>query len=117
MTVSEIKLKDVMPNTLDTRESASQLVQLIREEYLDAKIELDFTDILFMSRSFADQFHKEIHQLDSELDLVLKNADIQITEILNAVSITQTKRKKVLKNYVTLQFNDLKKLNDYTFSW
>ena len=38
MTVPEIKLKDVMPNTLDTSENAFQLVQLISEEYVDAKI-------------------------------------------------------------------------------
>lgn len=117
MTISEIKLKDLMSETLDTRESASLLAQFIQEESLSSKIELDFNGILFISRSFADQFHKEIYANENHIDLWIKNADVQITDILNAVSRTQENRKKRKNTYKLIQLTDLDKLTDYTFAW
>jgi hypothetical protein len=117
MTISKIKVKELMPETLDTRESATLLAQFMKQESLSTKIELDFNGILFMSRSFADQFHKEIYANENHIDLCIKNADVQITDILNAVSRTQENRKKHINTYNLLQLTDLDKLTDYTFAW
>lgn len=60
MTTSEIKVAEILPSTLDSREAATRLVNVIKEEAnSNSIVEIDFTDIIFMSRSFADQFHKE----------------------------------------------------------
>jgi len=44
-----------------------------------------------MSRSFADQFHKErlVFQTKNNCLIELKNADVQVLELLHAVSNTQ----------------------------
>lgn len=116
MVTSEIKISNVLPLTLDTRESASRLVDIIKEEG-EHKVELDFTDIIFMSRSFADQFHKELYSCEHTVDISIKNADISILDMLRAVSNTQNARKAIKKNYQLLSFNSISKLEDFTFSW
>ncbi|UKJ06243.1 STAS-like domain-containing protein [Solitalea lacus] len=118
MIVAEIRLTDLLPNTLDTREGASKLVHVIKEELKDNnKIELDFSDVVFMSRSFADQFHKEINTGDNKFDIVFKNIDYSITEMLAIVSKTQTHRKPINKSYQVLSFNELSKMSDFIYAW
>lgn len=90
-----ILLPSRLPLTLDTRESASKLVDMIKEEG-ECKVELDFTDIIFMSRSFADQFHKELYSSDHTIDISIKNADVSILDMLRAVSNTQNDRSLCL---------------------
>lgn len=117
MITSEIRVNTIFPSTLDTREGAALLAQLIREQLADNTIvDVDFKDIIFMSRSFADQFHKDIMAGDS-VDIVIKNADLGIIEMLKAVSQTQNKRKPVKKSYQVLSFNNLDMLSDYSFAW
>ncbi|WP_118193389.1 hypothetical protein [Albibacterium indicum] len=90
-----ILLPSRLPLTLDTREFASKLVDMIKEEG-ECKVELDFTDIIFMSRSFADQFHKELYSSDHTIDISIKNADVSILDMLRAVSNTQNDRSLCL---------------------
>ena len=116
MLSSEIKISDLMPITLDTRESASKLAELIIEAG-EHTVELDFTNIIFMSRSFADQFHKELYNCESTVEISIKNADVSILDMLRAVSKTQHSRKAIKKNYQLISFNSLSKLEDFTFSW
>lgn len=116
MVTSEIRINSVMPRTLDTRESASRLVDMIKEEG-EVKVELDFTDIIFMSRSFADQFHKELYSCADSLGISIKNANVGILDMLRAVSNTQNVRKSIKKDYQLLSYNSISKLEDFTFSW
>jgi|SRR5690606_19461048 len=116
MTYSEIKIGDILPLTLDTRESASRLVDIIKKEG-ECRVELDFANIIFMSRSFADQFHKELYSCDHNIDISIKNADLGILNMLRAVSNTQNARQAIKKNYQLVSFNNLSKLEDFTFSW
>lgn len=117
MTITKIKILDLLPETLDTRESAIHLAEHIHAEYLNSQIELDFSGILFMSRSFADQFYKEFYKADKEIELLIKNADVQVIEILNVVSRTQTRRQKKSAHYKILEYSNLQQLSDYTFAW
>ncbi|MET1053794.1 MAG: hypothetical protein ABWY16_00660 [Pedobacter sp.] len=118
MITSEIKVAEILPSTLDSREAATRLVSVIKEESkCNSKIEIDFTDTIFMSRSFADQFHKDLHTGEEILDLSFKNASNDILLMLTAVSTTQTQRKAVNKNYKVLNFSDIKSLEEFSFSW
>lgn len=118
MATTEIKVCTFLPNTLVTREGATRLVQLINDELADdIRVELDFQGIIFMSRSFADQFHKEVNSCDNSIDLIIKNAEYGIIEMLDAVSKTQTTRKAINKKYHVLSFNNLNKLKDYSYAW
>lgn len=118
MATIEIKVSTFLPNTLDTREGATRLVNLINDELADdVKVELDFQGIIFMSRSFADQFHKDVNSYDNSIDLIIKNAEYGIIAMLDAVSKTQTTRKAINKTYRILSFNNLNKLKDYSYAW
>lgn len=118
MVTSEIKIISLFPATLDTREGASRLAQLISQEMSeDNALVLDFQGVVFMSRSFADQLHKELNLCDSKIDLVFKNTEVGILEMLEAVAKTQTQRKVVNKSYRVLSFNNLVNLKDYCYAW
>ncbi len=116
--ITEIKISEILPLTLDTRESATRLVNIIKQEgELNHKIELDFTGTIFMSRSFADQFHKDLYSEEQKLNLEIKNASFDIVEMLRIVSNTQTERKAIKASCKTLIFNNLESLEDFSFAW
>jgi GMP synthase PP-ATPase subunit len=117
MITVEIEIKQILSLTLDSREAASSLVDMLKAEEAGSKIVLDFSDIIFMSRSFADQFHKEIYSGEQPLDIMIKNADVSILDMLRAVSNTQNSRRKIKKNYQILSYNNLSQLEDFTFTW
>lgn len=118
MFTSEIKVTDILPSTLDTRESATRLVSVIKEEgKSNSKIEINFSGTIFMSRSFADQFHKDLYVNEQHIDIDIKNASFDIISMLRAVSNTQTKRKAITTSYKTLVFNSISKLEDFSLSW
>lgn len=118
MITSEIKVAEFLPPTLDSREAATRLVKVIKEVgKQNSKVEIDFTDTIFMSRSFADQFHKDLYTDEEKLDISFKNAPNEILLMLRAVSCTQTQRKEVRKNYNMLSFNNISTLEDFSFSW
>lgn len=118
MITSEIKIISLFPPTLDSRESATKLAKIIKDELIDnTKVDLDFQHIIFMSRSFADQFHKDIMACDNSLYINIKNADLGIIEMLNTVSRTQYTRKPIKRSYKVLSFNNLELLKDYSYAW
>ncbi|WP_262250317.1 STAS-like domain-containing protein [Parapedobacter soli] len=118
MIASELKLINLLPVTLDSREAAIRLADIVREYSGDKQIELDFSGIEFMSRSFADQFHKELYLHDEDtFEIVIKNADASIIRMLDAVSKTQTKRKAVKKTHQVASYNDLKQMESFVTSW
>ncbi|MBK1442808.1 DUF4325 domain-containing protein, partial [Parapedobacter sp. ISTM3] len=96
----ELKLVNILPITLDTREAANRLADVVRERNECKQIVLDFWGIEFISRSFADQLYKELYLHDKEsFDIVIKNADATITRMLDAVSKTQAKRRVVKRTH------------------
>ena len=118
MVTSEIKIISLFPPTLDTREGASRLAEIVKSDLADDnKVELDFQGVIFMSRSFADQFHKDLLTGNHAIDLEIKNAESGIIEMLETVSKTQKTRKAINKSYRILSFNNIDKLSDYSFCW
>jgi hypothetical protein len=92
MTHAEIKILPLFGKTLDSRDEAIRLFAHLKEYCtICENLELDFSEVDFMSRSFADQFHKEKLEWIKNNNLVIKikNVSTQIMEILQAVSKTQ----------------------------
>ena len=121
MYTSEITISKVLTPTLDVREAATTLFEYIKSSNSNiSSIELDFSDIEFMSRSFADQFHKEKmkYSLENHCVISIKNADFQILEILNAVSKTQINREKNFPDTSIniFSFSDIDQMKDYLFA-
>lgn len=118
-TEMEIYLRDFY-TTLDTRESASTLIEKFKSEYncqLTSGIVLNFEGIDFMSRSFADQFHKEITNNDFDIDLTFYNINDTIRETLRIVEKTQKSRvKSNTKKIVYFKFDSISKIENYLYS-
>ena len=119
-TITEIKLSDFFGRSLDTREAVAFLMDKIEKESDQAEaseIVLDFSGIEFMSRSFADELHKQINRESSRLSFIFENLSFDLKNLLKIVEKTQTSRKKVHMHSSVYVINDLTKLKDYTFSW
>ena len=111
----EIYLRDLY-KTLDTRESASLLIIKIKQE-LDScgesKITLNFEGIDFMSRSFADQFYKEITSDEFKIELTFSNINQTIRETLKIVRKTQSPKLRIICIPFKHNYNKLSIIKDF----
>lgn len=85
-------VKDVLGETIHTREASHALLSLVSENACD-NIELDFTGVKYISRSFADQFHSDKIELATKkpLIIIVTNAGEEVISMLQAVARTQSK--------------------------
>lgn len=116
--VHVISVKDHMAHTtLVTREAATSFMLQIKKLPWNT-IELDFSNIEFISRSFADQLHKEKIELweANEKKVNVSNACEAVFQMLQAVSKTQNKPDRVIPDIEVLHFNDRKSLKAFLSS-
>jgi len=115
--ILKISVFKEMSSFLNTREAAIHLANSIRSNP-SANVELDFSGIDFMSRSFADQFHKEQIRLNSDLGVSFHfiNANEEIINILNTVAKTQDKKEREFKSIPVYKFSNPQLLSDYLFA-
>jgi hypothetical protein len=111
---SKIIVSNLIGTTLSSREQADSLFNHIRK--CSEKIIVDFSDINFISRSFADQFYKEFLELNKIMMIVTVNGDQVVSDILNAVSQTQITKHRALLPIKTQSFTDKEKLKKYLVS-
>jgi hypothetical protein len=102
---------------LNTREAASELINLV-SDVNSSDTEIDFTGVEFMSRSFADQFHKELEQirLEKQQRIEILNAAEPVIRMLKAVAVTQNSTDRDYIALPVLKFTDHKLLRDYLLS-
>ncbi|NGF55391.1 STAS-like domain-containing protein [Parapedobacter sp. SGR-10] len=116
----EISLKELFNNSLDTRESVSTLVKVIKEEtqaFNEKDIVLNFHGIVFMSRSFADELHKMIMDDKFDVTVTFKGMNSDFLAMLKTVEKTQNKRSLNIKKASFVKIDDMHTLNNYAFSW
>src|ERR1700679_3257900 len=89
-----IEIKNLIGNTLDSRDAAQKLFECASNYERNVSVVFDFDGVDFMSRSFADEFYKQNKKWSAENnpDTEIDNANIQVIEILQAVSKTQQSR-------------------------
>jgi anti-anti-sigma regulatory factor len=99
--------------TLNSREAAVLLFDFVNENQA-RNVVFDFTDVVFMSRSFADQFHKERMKLKEQngLTIHLKDASEAIRTMLITVESTQNKRNRFYTELPVFKFSE-KNLENY----
>jgi hypothetical protein len=87
-----IQVAELLGKTIHTREAATQLLNVVVADPC-SKIELDFSDVDYISRSFADQFHSDKLQLiiTSGKQIIVTNANEEVVNMLQAVAKTQNK--------------------------
>lgn len=112
-----INIKQTLANTLDSRDEAIKLFRMMEEMHPSSTdVALDFSGVEFMSRSFADQFHKEKLnwvKRNRQSTIVIENADTQIIEILNAVAKTQRRDGISTLKFNALAFSRPEQLEEY----
>jgi len=116
----KVEVAKIDGRTLNTRDEAVKLFNffLVDKFYFKAPIILDFANVEFMSRSFADQFYllKKNWEFGNNTNIELQNYNKQIAEILEAVSNTQygQENKRNIKSEIKeLQFGELKQFEEY----
>ena len=115
----EVTLRELFNGSLDTRESVLLLLNKISKEVYSGKensIILDFTGIDFMSRSFADEFHKSVSNGDFKATLSFENMNNDILSMLKMVEKTQTIRSGSIKKPSFIKIDNLETLDDYLFA-
>lgn len=115
--VLTISVFESLGNNLITREAASDFLATIEENICEV-IEFDFSDVEFMSRSFADQFHKEKVKLSQKYSTLFEvvNANEEILNVLRTVASTQTKKERKIREVSTYKYSDVQILSNYLLS-
>ncbi|HVI48144.1 MAG TPA: hypothetical protein VM802_24970 [Chitinophaga sp.] len=113
-----IDIRKIDGSTLNSRDEAIKLFNFLQGSFTQSTIILDFTDVDFMSRSFADEFYrlKTNWKLHVKKDIKLENENKQIVDILNAVSRTQynqNNRRELNSELRELQFADMTQFEEY----
>lgn len=90
--VTIIQVSKLLGQTIHTREAAKFLLADVKNDLCE-KVELDFSDVDYISRSFADQFHADKIQLalDQQKQIIVTNATEEVINMLQAVAKTQNK--------------------------
>jgi hypothetical protein len=99
--------------TLNSREAATSLFAIVREN--NAKnVVFGFSEVIFMSRSFADQFHKERLKIKAQNGLVIHLSDTSetIRKMLVTVEATQNKQNRFYSELPIFSFSE-KNLENY----
>ena len=80
-------------------------------------MDLDFSKVEFMSRSFADQFYKERADLRNKgVAVFLLNADEEINKILEAVGRTQDKKDRNFNDIKIVRFANINEASNFLCS-
>jgi len=115
--VYTISITDILGKILNTREAVQEITKVV-ESGLCQVIELDFTNVEFMSRSFADEFHKERLRLiqNHNVAIDILNAPEEVIRILQAVEKTQNKAEREMQEVQVFKFSNPELIKDYFLS-
>lgn len=114
---STISVAKALDTTLHTRDAAKQLLQMVDDSPCQ-RVELDFLDVQYISRSFADQFHTDKMELAaaSQKDIVVVNASEAVVNMLQTVARTQNKSHRTESSLPVLKYTNWTQLENFLLS-
>ncbi|HXS58543.1 MAG TPA: hypothetical protein VN726_20585 [Hanamia sp.] len=112
-----ISVSELIGKMVHTRESSAILMQLIEKKFCDC-VELDFTNVEYISRSFADQFYYDKLNCAVELkkNIIVSNANEAVMQMLNAVAKTQHKKMSTFFNIPIYKYSSQSQLDNFLLS-
>ena len=112
-----IPLAQVLDTTLHTRDAAKRLLQMVADSPCQ-QVELDFLNVQYISRSFADQFHADKMELIAitKKEIVVVNASESVVNMLQTVSRTQNKTCREESSLPVLKYTDWTQLENFLLS-
>src|SRR5690606_22038306 len=87
-------------------------------KYSHTELELDFSNVEFMSRSYADQFHKAKleYEKNNEVVIHIVNANEKVIHMLQVVAKTQNPNERTFEKIPVFRFSKRQMLTDYLLS-
>ncbi|HET6228026.1 MAG TPA: DUF4325 domain-containing protein [Bacteroidia bacterium] len=112
----KILISDKTKNFLISREAGSSLFTELNSP--DFEYELDFSNIEFISRSYADQFYKMKEDFEKKFNtrIHIINANEEVINMLHVVSKTQNLSERNFENVPIYRFSKIDNLSDYLLS-
>jgi hypothetical protein len=82
------------------------------------KIDLDFSNVEYISRSFADQFHADKIKLaiEQQKSIIVTNANEEVINMLQIVAKTQNKIYRGYSNLPVYKYSTWNQLENYLLS-
>ena len=106
-----IHIRDFLPSVIGTRKSIAILTDEMDKIKTEDSIILDFSNIILISRSFANEI---IHIANSkQYNIELANINENISLIIRSVENTLSGKNKVYDNIPVTSFNNNKELFDF----
>lgn len=114
---STISVFSLFGATLHTRQVAIELLKNVEDRPCD-NVELDFQQVDYISRSFADQFHSDKLSLAERLQkkIIVINPNEEVLKMLQAVARTQHKDKRDVKELPVYHYTDWQSLERFLLS-
>lgn len=112
-----IQVADVLGKTIHTRDASKHLLAVVAKKP-GQNVELDFLNVDYISRSFADQFYGDTIKLASEQQksMIVTNANEEVINMLQSVARTQSKINKVYKDIPVYKYSSWNQLENYLLS-
>lgn len=106
-----IIFKDLFNTELYTRSKATELKDIIRADA--DEVEFNFSDVTFMSRSFADELYNIIDTFKNKSFIYTHQNDVVETMMTKVAEGRSRERNRGISNPKILEFKDQKSLEEY----
>lgn len=112
-----IRVSDLLGVTIHTREASNELLKAVSEDCCK-QVDLDFSDVEYISRSFADQFHADKIKLavEQQKNIIVTNANEEVIKMLQAVARTQNKTYKEYSDIPVYKYSNWTQLENFLLS-
>lgn len=114
--INRITVSEKDKNFLISREAVDLLFSELK--YSNTELELDFSNVEFMSRSYADQFHKtkQEYEKNNNVRIHIINANEEMINMLQVVAKTQNSGERTFEKIPVFRFSKPQMLSDYLLS-
>lgn len=112
----KILISDTAKNFLVSREAVNSLFDGL--SFSEFEYELDFSNVEFISRSYADQFYKMKDDFEKRFNtrIHIINANEEVINMLHVVSKTQNLSERSFEKVPIYKFSKIDNLSDYLLS-
>jgi anti-anti-sigma regulatory factor len=116
MESNTLKISGLINNSLRSRIEARK-VYAIATDCKERSITIDFTNVYFMSRSFADEFCDVLNRLkDNNKIITCINENENISIMMQIVSENRGKRRDIKIDGIVKEFSNLEELSAFMTS-
>ena len=107
--LTSIPVYQLLESTSIHTRDAANIILCAAETHPCDEVVLDFSNISFISRSFADQFHKDKLEVITRTGkvIIVENASEEVIKMLQAVARTQVKTNRPVSQVPVYKYTDL----------